>query len=58
MNRKQKTVGNTAEMIRETTETESSAEVFAGMRHPEDRDGHMAHNVSACFTDAETLTGA
>lgn len=45
-------------MIRGTTETESSAEVFAGMRHPEDRNGPMARNVSACFTDAETLTGA
>ena len=29
---------------------------FAGVRHPEDRDDHLVHNVSACFadTDAET----
>lgn len=27
---------------------------FAGVRHPEDRDDHIVHAVSACFTDVDT----
>ena len=29
---------------------------FAGVRHPEDRDDHLVHNVSACFADVDTET--
>ena len=29
---------------------------FAGVRHPEDRDDHIVHNVSACFTDVDEET--
>ncbi|MBQ7371230.1 MAG: response regulator, partial [Blautia sp.] len=29
---------------------------FAGVRHPEDRDDHIVHNVSACFTDVDSET--
>ena len=29
---------------------------FAGVRHPEDRDDHAVHNVSACFTDVDAET--
>ena len=29
---------------------------FAGVRHPEDRDDHVVHNVSACFTDVDAET--
>ena len=29
---------------------------FAGVRHPEDRDDHIVHNVSGCFTDVDAET--
>ena len=29
---------------------------FAGVRHPEDREDHMVHNVSACFADVDAET--
>ena len=29
---------------------------FAGVRHPEDRDDHLVHNVGACFTDVDAET--
>ena len=29
---------------------------FAGVRHPEDRDDHMVHAVSACFSDVDAET--
>ena len=29
---------------------------FAGVRHPEDRDDHIVHNVSACFSDVDSET--
>ena len=29
---------------------------FAGVRHPEDRDDHIVHNVGACFTDVDSET--
>ncbi|MBQ9328967.1 MAG: response regulator [Solobacterium sp.] len=29
---------------------------FAGVRHPEDRDDHIVHNVGGCFTDVDTET--
>ena len=29
---------------------------FAGVRHPEDRDDHIVHNVSACFADVDAET--
>ena len=29
---------------------------FAGVRHPEDRDDHLVHTVSACFTDVDAET--
>ena len=29
---------------------------FAGVRHPEDRDDHLVHTVSACFTDVDSET--
>ncbi|MDO4399610.1 MAG: response regulator [Coriobacteriia bacterium] len=29
---------------------------FAGVRHPEDRDDHIVHNVGACFTDVDAET--
>ncbi|MBQ9308423.1 MAG: response regulator, partial [Clostridia bacterium] len=29
---------------------------FAGVRHPEDRDDHLVHNVSACFSDVDSET--
>ncbi len=29
---------------------------FAGVRHPEDRDDHIVHNVGACFTDVDFET--
>ena len=29
---------------------------FAGVRHPEDRDDGIVHNVSACFTDVDGVT--
>ena len=29
---------------------------FAGVRHPEDRNDHIVHNVSACFTDVDSET--
>ncbi len=29
---------------------------FAGVRHPEDRDDHAVHNVSACFADVDAET--
>ena len=32
------------------------AVLFAGVRHPEDRDDHVVHNVGACFTDVDEQT--
>ena len=29
---------------------------FAGVRHPEDRDDHVVHNVGACFADVDLET--
>ena len=29
---------------------------FAGVRHPEDRDDHIIHNVGACFVDVDSET--
>ena len=29
---------------------------FAGVRHPEDREDHLVHNVGACFTDVDAET--
>ena len=29
---------------------------FAGVRHPEDRDDHIVHNVGACFADVDLET--
>ncbi|MDO4806176.1 MAG: ATP-binding protein [Coriobacteriales bacterium] len=29
---------------------------FAGVRHPEDRDDHLVHNVGACFADVDEET--
>ena len=29
---------------------------FAGVRHPEDRDDHLVHNVGACFMDVDAET--
>lgn len=29
---------------------------FAGVRHPEDREDHIVHSVSACFTDVDAET--
>ena len=29
---------------------------FAGVRHPEDRDDHIVHNVSACFSNVDSET--
>ncbi|MBO6159417.1 MAG: response regulator [Firmicutes bacterium] len=29
---------------------------FAGVRHPEDRDDHLVHNVGACFIDVDRQT--
>ena len=29
---------------------------FAGVRHPEDRDDHLVHNVGACFVDVDADT--
>ena len=29
---------------------------FAGVRHPEDRDDHVVHNVGACFADVDVET--
>ena len=29
---------------------------FAGVRHPEDRDDHIVHNVGACFVDVDAAT--
>ena len=29
---------------------------FAGVRHPEDREDHLVHSVSACFTDVDMET--
>ncbi len=29
---------------------------FAGVRHPEDRDDHVVHNVGACFVNADAET--
>ena len=29
---------------------------FAGVRHPEDRDDHVVHNVGACFVDVDGQT--
>ncbi len=29
---------------------------FAGVRHPEDRDDHVVHNVGACFMNVDTET--
>ena len=29
---------------------------FAGVRHPEDRDDYIVHNVGACFTDVDVET--
>ena len=29
---------------------------FAGVRHPEDRDDHVVHNVGACFADVDEET--
>ena len=29
---------------------------FAGVRHPEDREDHVVHNVGACFTDVDAET--
>lgn len=29
---------------------------FAGVRHPEDRDDHVVHNVGACFADVDAET--
>ena len=29
---------------------------FAGVRHPEDREDHLVHSVSACFTDVDAET--
>ena len=29
---------------------------FAGVRHPEDRDDHLVHAVSACFSDVDSET--
>ena len=29
---------------------------FAGVRHPEDRDDHIVHNVGACFADVDMET--
>ena len=29
---------------------------FAGVRHPEDREDHLVHNVGACFTDVDDET--
>lgn len=29
---------------------------FAGVRHPEDRDDHMVHAISACFSDVDAET--
>ena len=32
------------------------AVMFAGVRHPEDRDDHMVHSVGACFADVDAET--
>ena len=43
-------------MIEVNGEESYEAIRFAGVRHPEDRDDHFVHSVSACFTDVDLET--